>query len=230
MLPQVDPTSVFVVIPAFNEEPVIRTVLLELVPLHYSLVIVDDGSDTELKKHLQEYPVSVLRHSVNLGQGAALQTGIEYALSRQAKFIVTYDADGQHLASDIERMLEPLLLGETDITLGSRFMSETNRVPAGRKWLLHAGRYFNYFFTGLMLTDAHNGLRAMTAGAASKIRLRQSGMAHATEILSEIKKHKLRYREIPVTIRYTDYSKQKGQKVWSSFRIFFDILLNKIFR
>jgi hypothetical protein len=99
-----------------------------------------------------------------------------------------------------------------------------------RKLLLQSARYLNYLFSGLLLTDAHNGLRAMTRAAASKLHIRENGMAHATEILSEIKKRKLRYEEVPVTIHYTAYSQKKGQTIWSGFRIFFDLLLNKIFK
>ena len=230
MLPPINTRDVFVIIPAYNEEKVIGKVLRDLSPMHYSIVVVDDGSVQELGELLKGFPVFLLRHKVNLGQGAALQTGIAFALSKKAKFIVSYDADGQHQAADIEKMLEPLARNETDITLGSRFIVNNSKIPIGRKLLLQTARYINFVFTGLLLSDAHNGLRAMTAEAAGKIRLRQNGMAHATEIIGEIRKHRLRYREIPVTIHYTDYSKNKGQSAWGSFRIFFDILLNKIFK
>ncbi len=230
MLPPVNTKDVFVIIPAYNEEKVIKKVLHELSPMRYSIVVVDDGSGQELGGLLKGFPVFLLRHRVNLGQGAALQTGIEFALSRKAKFIVTYDADGQHQATDIDKLLEPLVSREADIALGSRFILNNSRIPAGRRFVLQIARFINYFFTGLLLTDAHNGLRAMTAEAAAKIHLRQSGMAHATEIIGEVKKQRLRYKEIPVTIHYTDYSRKKGQTVWGSFRIFFDILLNKIFK
>lgn len=230
MLHPVNPTEVFVIIPAYNEQDVITRVIRQLVPFRYKLVVVDDGSAAELDEMLQPFPVYLLRHRVNLGQGAALQTGIEYALSKQAAYIVTFDADGQHLPSDIVKLLVPLAANKADITLGTRFTGGSSNISAGRKWVLKTARFVNYFFTGLLLSDAHNGLRAMTRAAASTIRIRQNGMAHATEILSEIRKKKLRYTEVPVSIRYTDYSRNKGQTVWGSFRIFFDILLNKIFK
>lgn len=230
MLPPINTRDVFVIIPAYNEEEVIVKVLHDLSSMHYSIVVVDDGSVQELGELLKGFPVFLLRHKVNLGQGAALQTGIEFALSRKAKFIVTYDADGQHQATDIDKLLEPLASKEADIVLGSRFILKNSRIPAGRRFVLQTARFINFLFTGLLLTDAHNGLRAMTGEAAAKIRLRQSGMAHATEIIGEVKKQRLRYKEIPVTIHYTDYSRKKGQTVWGSFRIFFDILLNKIFK
>jgi len=222
--------DVFVIIPSYNENAVIEKVLQGLLPSEYTIVVVDDGSSVNLQDLLKNLPVYVLRHRVNLGQGAALQTGIEFALSRQAAYIVSFDADGQHQPPAIETLLEPLLAKEADITLGSRFIMNNSNIPAGRKFVLKIARFANYFFTGLLLTDAHNGLRAMTAAAAEKIHLRQTGMAHATEIIAEVRKHQLRYKEVPVSIQYTDYSKSKGQTVWGSFRIFFDILLNKLFK
>lgn len=225
-----DPATVFVVIPAYNEQEVITGTLQGLLPLGYNIVVVDDGSATDLQEWLSGWPVTILRHPVNLGQGAALQTGIEYALSAQARYVVTFDADGQHRPEDIQPLLQPLLNEEADIVLGSRFLSKDHQVPAGRRRLLKTARLVNYLFTGLLLTDAHNGLRAMNQKAASTITLRQTGMAHATEIVAEIRKKRLRYKEVPVIIRYTAYSRGKGQTLWSGFRIFFDILLNKIFR
>lgn len=222
--------EVFVIIPAYNEEKVIKDVLGELLPFQYSLVVVDDGSQVSLQEMLKPFPVYVVRHRINLGQGAALQTGIDFALLKKAAYMVTFDSDGQHQAADIQKLLAPLRSGEADITLGSRFISRPTDIPAGRRILLQLARFVNYLFTGLLLTDAHNGLRAMTAKAAALIHIRQNGMAHATEIVSEIKKHRLRFKEIPVTVRYTDYSKKKGQTVWGSFRIFIDLLLIKIFK
>lgn len=225
-----NPKDVFVIIPAYNEQEVIKNVLQELLPFHYSIVVVDDGSLVDLQQWLAGFPVFVLRHRINLGQGAALQTGIEFALSHKAAYIVSFDADGQHRPEDIEELLAPIRAGGADITLGSRFLSKSSNIPPGRRILLKTARFVNYLFTGLLLTDAHNGLRAMNSSAASKIRLRQAGMAHATEIVAEIRKKHFRYREIPVSIRYTDYSRRKGQTIWGGFRIFFDILLNKIFK
>ena len=226
-----DPKKVFVVIPAYNENAVIESVVKELLPYNFRLIVVDDGSETALYSLFENSPVIILRHPVNLGQGAALQTGIEYALLKQAGYIVTFDADGQHQASDIEKLLLPLANNAADISLGSRFMKGSgHNMTFIRKVLIQIARFLNYCLTGLLLTDAHNGLRAMNRKAASAIHTRQNGMAHATELLTQIKKNRLRYKEVPVTIRYTAYSRKKGQTVWSSFRIFFDILLNKIFK
>lgn len=227
----IDPKEVCIVIPAYNEHAMIRQVVNDLLLFNYKIIVVDDGSEETLYPVLKDLPIHYLRHEINLGQGAALQTGIEFALSKNAKYIVTYDADGQHQATDIERLLLPLINNETDITLGSRFLPGANHnMPAGRRILLQIGRRLNYLLTGLLLTDAHNGFRAMNRKATISIQITENRMAHATELLTQIKKKKLQYKEIPVSIHYTEYSKQKGQSVWASFRIFFDLLLNKIFK
>ena len=227
----IDPRSVFVIIPAYNENEVIRAVIGDLLTYHYQLVVVDDGSTVPLSGLLDKLPVYLLRHPVNLGQGAALQTGIEFVLEKKAHYIVSFDGDGQHQAADIQKLLVELENDRADIVSGSRFLAKNNgQVPGGRRLLLKTARILNFLFTGVLLTDAHNGLRAMNHKAAAAIRIRQNGMSHATELLAEIRKNKLRHSEVPVTIRYTDYSKKKGQTGWSGFRIFFDLLLNKIFK
>lgn len=227
----INPKDVFVVIPAYNENTIIRSVIQELLPCHYNIIVVDDGSVKTLFPLLNKMPAYFIRHKVNLGQGASLQTGIEFALAKQAKYIVTFDADGQHEVNDIEKILQVLVSEKVDIVSGSRFMDgSSHNMSFMRKALLQTARYINFLFTGLLLSDAHNGLRAITAEAANKIKITENGMAHASEILYQIKIRKLRYREVPVTIHYTAYSKQKGQTLASSFRIFFDLLLNKIFK
>ena len=227
----IEPRAVFVVVPAFNEQQTLSLVVDGLLERKYSVVVVDDGSEKNLQHLLQKRRVFFLRHRINLGQGAALQTGIEFSLSKGAAYIVTFDADGQHDPDDIGQLLQPLVTSQADIVLASRFMSSTTgTIPFTRKLVLRTARFINYFFTGLLLTDAHNGLRAMTAKAARLMQLEENRMAHASEILLKIRKEKLRYVEVPARVHYTDYSRAKGQSGWNGFRIVFDLLLNKIFR
>lgn len=225
-----NPDTVFVIIPFYNENTVIRQVVYDLLPSGYQLVIIDDGSAVSPVNIIRHNNIHFLRHKVNLGQGAAIQTGIEFALKKQAEWIITFDADGQHMASDLQQLLLPLINDEADITLASRFLEKSkHNASAGRKLVLKMGRWVNYFFTGLYLSDAHNGLRALNRIAAQKIKLRENRMAHATEFLIDIKKHKLRYKEVAATVNYTDYSKSKGQSAFNSIRIFFDLVLHKLF-
>lgn len=207
------------------------SVLSEVTSLPYQVVVVDDGSSDNTMAQALDFPVTLLRHVCNLGQGAALQTGINFACSQLgARFVVTFDADGQHRAVDVDRLLQPLRSGGYDIVLGSRFLPESSAAGIGwvRQTILRLGSILTRLTTGLALTDTHNGLRALTAEAASMIQLTQNGMAHASEILSAIARHQLRYCEIPVTVTYTGYSVAKGQSVFNSFNILWDMIRVKL--
>lgn len=226
-----DPACIYIIIPVYNETEVIRHVVNELLLLGHSIIVVDDGSKNSIETALKGLPVYLLHHKVNLGQGAALQTGIEFALSNKAEYLVTFDGDGQHQSTDIALLLGELQKDQLDIVLGSRFLATGNQtIPATRKIVLQLARLINYLFSGLLLSDAHNGLRLMTANTARKIQFRENRMAHATELLSIIKRYQLNYKEIPVTIKYTSYSLKKGQTNWHGFRILFDLFLNKFSR
>ena len=162
--------STFVIVPAFNEGEIIISTLQGLIAAGYSVVVVDDGSTNGMDALVANLPVYFLRHPVNLGQGAALQTGMTFALQNGAEIIVHFDADGQHKVEDIETLLKPLHQGEADVVLGSRFLREQDRsaVPLKKRVLLRLAVVVNWLTTGVRLTDAHNGLRAFTAKAARK--------------------------------------------------------------
>lgn len=208
------------------------TTLDPLIADGYSIVVVDDGSSDNTWNVLQNLPVYALRHPINLGQGAALQTGAEFALSHGAGYIVHFDADGQHNADDIPTLLAPLVQGKADIALGSRFLhcDVANRVPWKRRMMLRTATWVNWLFTGLRLSDVHNGFRAMAAGTARQIVVRENRSAHALEILALINRRHLRYIECPTTIIYTAYSRAKGQKGISAFNILFDLLMRRFVR
>lgn len=224
--------TTWVVIPAYNEDGSLREVVSPLAASRYRVVVVDDGSQFPVQRLLKGLNVSICRHVVNLGQGAALQTGIRYALSQGARYIVTFDADGQHDPEDIPKLLDRLVHGGCDVALGSRFLAGGAAVdiPLLRKIVLHVALFIFRMTSGLKLTDVHNGLRAFSAEAASKLRITQNGMAHASQILSQIERNRFRYGEVPVRIVYTDYSLAKGQRVSNAFNILWEILTGGIWR
>ncbi|MFH1399424.1 MAG: glycosyltransferase family 2 protein [Candidatus Woesearchaeota archaeon] len=222
--------KVFIVIAAYNEQEQIGKVVEGLRKEGYSnIVVVDDGSTDNTTK-IAGKGATVIRHVINMGQGAALQTGIDFAVEHGADIVVTFDADGQHQAKDIKKLLRPILNGEADVTLGSRFLSVHSDMPLLRRLFLKIGVVVLLVMYGIRLTDSHNGLRAFSREAAEKIEIRCNRMDHASEIPEQIHKKKLRYQEVPVSIKYTEYSLKHGQKSSDAFKIFCRMVLRKLMR
>jgi glycosyltransferase involved in cell wall biosynthesis len=221
---------VCVVIPAYNEAAVIARVLDDFKQTDYSVVVVDDCSSDNTIEIVSTYPVTLLQHMINLGQGAALQTGFSYVCKNlEVDIVVSFDADGQHDIKDIPTLIAPLLEDEFDVTLGSRFIHQKNVVgiPIGKLIALKLGLLFTGITTGLKLTDTHNGLRAFSLAALRKINITQNRMAHASELLNQIARYKFKYCEVPVTVHYTDYSKKKGQSIFNSLNILWDLFFGR---
>jgi polyprenyl-phospho-N-acetylgalactosaminyl synthase len=223
-------TSIWLIIPAYNEAAVIGRVVADLARLGHTIVVVDDGSTEETGRKASAAGAIVVTHPINLGQGAALQTGIQFALRQGADTIVTFDADGQHRTADIDSLIDALTTNNADFALGSRFLGGTVAMPISRRLLLMTATWFTRLTTGLNVSDTHNGLRAMTRRGASRIKLRQNRMAHASELLDEIARSGLRYVEVPVTIEYSRYSLAKGQRLVDSLRILMDLSAQRLNR
>ncbi|MDD2807032.1 MAG: glycosyltransferase family 2 protein [Patescibacteria group bacterium] len=221
---------IWVVIPAYNEASIIGRVIKDLKAGVENIVVVNDGSTDDTAMAATASGAVVISHMINLGQGAALQTGIDFALKNEADIIITFDGDGQHQVGDIENVIKPLILGEVDVVLGSRFLVSSSQVPTLRRLLLRFATLVTKIYTGLVVTDTHNGFRAFSKYAAEKIEIRQNGMAHASEIIEQIKRQNLKFKEVPITIRYTAYSLAKGQHLGDSFKIFWDLIIGRISR
>jgi len=219
--------GIHVVIAAYNEERSIGDVLSQLRRRYPNVIVVDDGSNDDTSKKALEAGATVLRHVVNRGQGAALQTGMTFALRRGAKVVVTFDADGQHSVEDIPAMVAPILDGRAQITLGSRFIKDSRSIPFVRRILLGAAVVFTRLISGMRLSDSHNGFRAFSSEAAKRLDIQLDRMAHASEIIDQIRRSRLPYLEIPVHIRYTEYSMAKGQRTVDAIRVAVDYLVNK---
>ena len=216
----------YIVIPAYNEARAIKTVIKELQKNKYKhIIVVDDCSSDNTKELAKKAGAIVLRHPINRGQGAALRTGIEYALEKKATEIITFDADGQHRATDIKALCEGLKTHE--VALGSRFLSKKSNIPLSKEITLKGAIFLTWVLSGIKLTDTHNGLRALRRSAAEKIHITFDGFEHASEILHEIARKKISYVEIPVYIDYTAYSLQKGQRISNALRILSRMILRK---
>jgi glycosyltransferase involved in cell wall biosynthesis len=210
----------WLVVPLYNEGAVVRSVVETAREIFPYIVCVDDGSADDSAAQARAGGAVVVQHPINLGQGAALRTGLDYALNDpKADYFVTFDSDGQHLAQDALAMVRRLENERLDVVIGSRFLDARTELSPMKSAVLRLAVVFERLSTGVRLTDAHNGLRALNRQAASTISIVQNRMAHASEITSEIGRKKLQYAEEPVHIVYSDYSRAKGQSIWNSVNI-----------
>ena len=215
----------WLVVPLFNEGQVIDHVIAGAIETFPNIVCIDDGSSDDSAMKAGAAGAIVVSHPINLGQGAAIQTGIEYVLRQpDARFLVTFDSDGQHRVEDAAAMVERLRNDEADVAFGSRFLDGRTKPGAVKKIVLKLAIAFSNATSGVRLTDAHNGLRAFNRKAAEAINIRQNRMAHASEIIDQVGKAELRYVEQPVHILYSDYSRSKGQSILNSVNILTELL------
>lgn len=220
--------NTWLVVPVYNEGRVIAEVVEQALKTFPNIVCVNDGSTDDSVEQILGTGAHLVRHPINLGQGAALQTGLAYALAQPgAQFFVTFDADGQHQTQDAEAMVALLRDDVADVVLGSRFIEKTEQVPVLKRVVLRTAAAVSPTARRLKLTDSHNGLRALNRAAAQRMRITMNGMAHASEIVSMLARSSLRVTEIPVDILYTDYSRAKGQSLLNGVNILFDISLRE---
>ncbi|OBI90861.1 glycosyltransferase family 2 protein [Mycobacterium asiaticum] len=219
-----DTRDVWIVVPNFNEGPVIGEVISELRSVFDNVVCVDDGSSDGSGEIARLAGAHLVRHPINLGQGAAIQTGIEYARSQPgAKVFATFDADGQHRVKDLSAMVDRLLVGDVDIVIGTRFGRPVgSRPPFLKRVVLQTAARLSRRGRRLGLTDTNNGLRVFNKTVADGLNITMSGMSHATEIVMMIAENQWRVAEEPVEVLYTEYSKSKGQPLLNGVNIIFD--------
>jgi glycosyltransferase involved in cell wall biosynthesis len=219
-----DYDDVWIVIPVYNEATVIGDVVERTRETFPNIVCVDDGSRDDSAARIAATGAHLVRHPVNLGQGAALQTGISYALAQPGmRYLVTFDADGQHRVEDAEAMLAVARGEHADVVLGSRFLTGTEHIPLLKRIVLRTVVTLSPTARKLQLSDAHNGLRVLNREAAAQLRITMNGMAHASEIVGFLARSGLKVREVPVTILYTEYSRSKGQSLINGVNILFDL-------
>lgn len=223
-----------IVIAAYNEESSIKKVLEGLPKKLEGIsqitpIVVNDGSKDGTVKVASLPGVKVLSHIINRGQGAALKTGFDYALQEGYDLVVTFDADGQHKPEEITDVIAPILANEVEVVLGSRFLNKKAvNISNMRKVILKSGVIFTHMLSRIKVTDTHNGFRAIHKDALNKMKLLQDKMEHASEILDQISLNKIPFKEVPVTIQYSEYSKQKGQKSGNALKIALKMVIHKV--
>ncbi len=216
-----------IIIPAYNESESLPLVIKNILSLNLSdtdILVVDDGSSDKTFLFAKNLGVKVLRHCLNRGQGASLKTGIDFCLKNDYQIAVFFDADGQMDHLEIPLLLKNLN-ADCQVVLGSRRLGQTINMPIMRKLVKYLALIFTRLTTGLKLTDTHNGFQAWSVEALKKIELYQDGYAHASQLLQQIAKNRLKYCEVPVTIKYTDYSRRRGQSLWGAIKILWDLLI-----
>ena len=224
----VDP-DVCVIVRMYNEAPRVGAVVSGLLQHFAHVVCVDDGSTDDSGAIARAAGATVVRHAQNLGGGAALETGFEFVRRHtEARWCLTFDADGQHRAEDALAMVQHARSSGVDVVLASRFSGTAHDMPWTRRATLRCGTAFTRWTTRLNVSDAHNGLRVFSRSALDRVTLTHAGMAYASEITAAIRRHRLTWAEVPVTILYDDYSLAKGQSSLNAVNIIFDLTMARL--
>lgn len=216
--------NIFIIIAAYNESKHISNVLKEIKKSYGNIIVVDDGSKDNTPEISKKERVIVLKHIVNLGKGAAMKTGCDYAIKNNADILVLVDADGQHEPKEIPEFLKKIK--EKDIVFGYRTFSK--KMP---KILSFGNKFINFatkLLYGLNLKDTQCGYRAFTAQAYKKIRWRSLDYSMESEMIANTGKHHLKYAQVPIATIYSE--KYKGTTVLDGIKIVMDMLLWRLKR
>jgi glycosyltransferase involved in cell wall biosynthesis len=223
--------KVVIIIPAYNEEKNIKSIINACQLLGYShIVVVDDGSTDNTAAIAREAGAVVVSHILNRGAGAATQTGLQAARLLNADVAVTIDADEQHKPQDIKSLINVLVAEKSDVVIGSRFMNHENRVPLVRRLFNRIANIVTYFLSGIMLTDSQSGLKAFSRKALETINISSSGFEFSSEIIRETDHYKLSITEVPVSVVYTPYSLSKGQNLSTGLATVFRLIIRTLMR
>ena len=225
--------KVLVIIPAYNEgevlDGVIRNIKAELQSAKDSgadVIVVNDGSNDNTKA-VAEKNTTTISHLVNMGSGAATRTGLEYAKRNNYYYAVTIDADGQHLATDLTKVINKLVSENYDLVIGSRLLN-TEGMPSHRVFGNKLLNLVTGIIFGVRVTDSQSGLKGFSRKAIEKIDIRSNGFEFCSEIVWRAKQANLKIIEVPIKAVYTDYSLAKGQSNINALRIIKNLIMQKI--
>jgi glycosyltransferase involved in cell wall biosynthesis len=218
--------KMLVIIPAFNEEKVIGSVVGECKSWvkRADILVVDDGSSDKTGEKALKSGAMVVKHVLNRGLGGAIGTGIKFARDNNYELAITIDADGQHDPKEIKSFVEPIKRKKADVVIGTR-MKNRFQVPIDRRIIITLSNLLTFVFFGFWTSDSLSGFRGFSKKALSKINIRTQRMEVSNELFSEIGKHNLKYKEIPIRVKYTEYSRSKGQTNLNAINVLFKLLL-----
>lgn len=223
--------DVLIVIPAYNEEKTIGKVVQALkVEGFMRILVVNDGSEDQTEMAAFQKGAEIINHLVNLGKGAALKSGFEYAIGNQFKYVITCDADGQHLAKDVRKIADNLLQEKADVILGTRFNNKAllrDKIPISRKVFNKLANIVNFIISGVNASDSQCGLRGYNRKAISAMDLESRGLDIDSEILGEVRGNKLQFKEVKIEPVYTQYSLSKGQNFLKGLETLYRLLIKE---
>lgn len=201
-----------IVMPVYNEASVIPDVVCELREAgDFTIIIVDDGSQDNSFGVAEKLGVFAVRHKINRGKGAAVKTGIEVAKRLNADVVVTMDGDGQHDPLDIEFLVKPIVEDGYDVVLGSRLIDHDG-MPVIKIIANKIGNVFTWFFYGIFVSDSQSGFRSFSKYAIQVIDTKADKYEYDSKVIREMKNNRLKFVEVPVQVRYTEYSMGKKHK------------------
>lgn len=225
----VNKQKVFIIVPAFNEEERIGQVLRDLKAEGYeNIVVVDDGSKDETGEVAKSEGVIVLQHCINRGPGAATQTGLSFAKQKDADFAVTIDADGQHDARDVSRLIEKAEMDNLDMVFGSRFMEASNTIPLQKRFFNEIADIITFILSTKWVSDSQTGLKVFSKHALEKIYINTSGFEFCTEIFMQIRHYDLKFEELPIKVIYNTNNQKKGQNFATGITTLFKLFVEAI--
>lgn len=221
--------KVLVTIPAYNEGGSIEKTIADIEGFGFDICVIDDGSRDETVKLVKgKDSIILLQNEGNYGQGYSIRRGMEYAIQHRYNIVAHYDADGQHSPEDLLKMISLIKDNpKLDIILGSRFLKRESRliIPRSKRYFLLLARVFENYYTGINLTDAHCGIRVLNMINCKNMVIKSNGMAHASDIIKEIKRLNLNYIEVPVRVSYVKDSFIANVK--RSFEVILELLRSR---
>jgi glycosyltransferase involved in cell wall biosynthesis len=204
--------STVALIPAFNEERFIGSLVITVRPFVDHVVVVDDGSSDRTVEIARSAGATIVQHITNQGKAAAVNTGFEYLRQHSPRAIVMLDGDGQHRAVDIPAVLDPVLAGEADVVVGSRFLELKSEIPLYRQVGQRGLNIVTNLTSGVNLSDTQSGFRAFSREAIEQLCFRKAGFSLESEMQFLVCDHKLRVMEVPIQVVYADPPKRNPYK------------------